>query len=38
MLQTLRDKQLYANLMKCKLWLDKVSFLEACGDQGWHLS
>ena len=26
-LQTLRDKQLYAKLKKCKFWLDKVSFL-----------
>ena len=26
-LQTLRDKQLYAKLKKCELWLDKVSFL-----------
>ena len=26
-LQTLRDKQLYAKLMKCEFWLDKVSFL-----------
>ena len=26
-LQTLRDKQLYAKLKKCEFWLDKVSFL-----------
>ncbi|WKA05303.1 hypothetical protein VitviT2T_023277 [Vitis vinifera] len=26
-LQTLRDKQLYAKLRKCEFWLDKVSFL-----------
>ena len=26
-LQTLRDKQLYAKLKKCESWLDKVSFL-----------
>ena len=26
-LQTLRDKQLYAKLMKCEFWLDIVSFL-----------
>ncbi|KAL6313733.1 hypothetical protein AAG906_010152 [Vitis piasezkii] len=26
-LQTLRDKQLYAKLNKCEFWLDKVSFL-----------
>ena len=26
-LQTLRDKQLYAKLMKCEFWLDRVSFL-----------
>ncbi|KAL6313721.1 hypothetical protein AAG906_010140 [Vitis piasezkii] len=26
-LQTLRDKQLYAKLKKCDFWLDKVSFL-----------
>ena len=26
-LQTLRDKQLYAKLNKCELWLDRVSFL-----------
>ena len=29
-LQTLRDKQLYAKLKKCEFWLDKVSFL-------WHM-
>ena len=29
-LQTLRDKQLYAKLKKCEFWLDKVSFL-------WHV-
>ena len=27
MLQTLRDKQLFAKLNKCEFWLDKVSFL-----------
>ena len=26
-LQTLRDKQLYAKLKKCEFWLDKVSFI-----------
>ncbi|RVW15458.1 Retrovirus-related Pol polyprotein from transposon 17.6 [Vitis vinifera] len=26
-LQTLKDKQLYAKLKKCEFWLDKVSFL-----------
>ena len=26
-LQTLRDKQLYAKLKKCEFWLDKASFL-----------
>ena len=26
-LQTLRDKQLYAKLKKCEFWLDRVSFL-----------
>ena len=26
-LQTLRDKQLYAKLKKCELWLDRISFL-----------
>ena len=26
-LQTLRDKRLYAKLKKCEFWLDKVSFL-----------
>ena len=26
-LQTLRDKQLFAKLNKCEFWLDKVSFL-----------
>ena len=26
-LQTLKDKQLYAKLKKCDFWLDKVSFL-----------
>ena len=26
-LQTLRDKQLFAKLKKCEFWLDKVSFL-----------
>ena len=26
-LQTLRDKKLYAKLMKCEFWLDRVSFL-----------
>ncbi|RVW32976.1 hypothetical protein CK203_095563 [Vitis vinifera] len=26
-LQTLRDKKLYAKLKKCEFWLDKVSFL-----------
>ena len=26
-LQTLKDKQLYAKLMKCEFWLDRVSFL-----------
>ena len=26
-LQTLKDKQLYAKLKKCGFWLDKVSFL-----------
>ncbi|RVW79435.1 RNA-directed DNA polymerase-like [Vitis vinifera] len=26
-LQTLRNKQLYAKLKKCEFWLDKVSFL-----------
>ena len=30
MLQTLIDKQLYAKLMKCEFWLDRVSFL-------WHV-
>ena len=27
LLQTLRDKQLYAKLNKCEFWLDRVSFL-----------
>ena len=26
-LQTLRDKRLYAKLKKCEFWLNKVSFL-----------
>ena len=26
-LQTLKDKRLYAKLKKCEFWLDKVSFL-----------
>ena len=26
-LQTLREKQLYAKLSKCQFWLDKVTFL-----------
>ena len=26
-LQTFRDKKLYAKLKKCEFWLDKVSFL-----------
>ena len=26
-LQALRDKQLYAKLIKCEFWLDRVSFL-----------
>ena len=26
-LQTLRDKKLFAKLKKCEFWLDKVSFL-----------
>ena len=29
-LQTLIDKQLYAKLVKCEFWLDRVSFL-------WHV-
>ena len=27
MLQTLRERQLYAKLSKCHFWLDKVAFL-----------
>ena len=27
-LQTLRDRQLYAKFSKCEFWLDKVVFLE----------
>ena len=27
MLQTLRERQLYAKLIKCQFWLDKVAFL-----------
>ena len=27
MLQTLRERQLYAKLSKCQFWLDKVAFL-----------
>ena len=27
MLQTLRDKQLYAKFIKCEFWLEKVVFL-----------
>ncbi len=27
MLQTLREKQLYAKLSKCKFWLKEISFL-----------
>ena len=27
-LQTLRDRQLYAKFLKCKFWLNKVVFLE----------
>ena len=26
-LQTLKDKQLYAKLKKCEFWLDRISFL-----------
>ena len=33
-LQTLRDRQLYAKLSKCKFWLDKVSFLGYVISQG----
>ena len=27
MLQTLRERQLYAKLSKCQFWLDRVAFL-----------
>ena len=34
LLQTLRDRQLYAKLSKCEFWLDKVSFLGHVISQG----
>ena len=34
MLQTLRDRQLYAKLSKCEFWLDKVRFLGHVISQG----
>ena len=34
MLQTLRNRQLYAKLSKCEFWLDKVSFLGHVISQG----
>ena len=34
MLQTLRDRQLYAKLSKCEFWLEKVSFLGYVISQG----
>jgi len=33
-LQTLRDRQLYAKLSKCEFWLEKVSFLGHMISQG----
>jgi len=33
-LQTLRDRQLYAKLSKCEFWLEKVSFLWKVISQG----
>jgi len=33
-LQTLRNRQLYAKLSKCEFWLDKVSFLGHVISQG----
>jgi Reverse transcriptase (RNA-dependent DNA polymerase) len=29
-LQTLRDRQLYAKLSKCEFWLGEVMFLKTC--------
>ena len=29
-LQTLRERQLYAKLSKCQFWLDRVTFARSC--------